>query len=338
MTSMTRPLLEVDSLSVTLPIEGRPQTVVSDVSFSVGAGEALGLVGESGSGKSMTARAIMRLLPKGASTLGDVRFDGTSVPDMSAKSLREWRSMRVAMVFQDPRAHINPVRPIGDFLCEVLVANRKVGRKEAERRAAEALRTVHIADAERRLRQYSHEFSGGLLQRVMIAAALIVEPQLLLADEPTTALDVTTQEEVMAIVDELRRDRQMSMIFITHDLELAAAVCDRTAVMYAGRLVEERASDRLHRDGAHPYTRALLGARPSLDIEGERGILAAIPGRPLAGYEAPDGCAFADRCPYCQPVCRLERPEPTPVLNGFAACHFAEQIADGTVLEGAPRG
>ena len=245
--------------------------------------------------------------------------------------------MRVAMVFQDPRAHINPVRPIGDFLCEVLIANRKVGRKEAERRAVEALRTVHIADAERRLRQYSYEFSGGLLQRVMIAAALIVEPQLLLADEPTTALDVTTQEEVMAIIDELRRDRQMSMIFITHDLELAAAVCDRTAVMYAGRLVEERASDKLHRDGAHPYTRALLGARPSLDVDGERGTLAAIPGRPLAGYEAPDGCGFADRCPFCQPVCRSERPELTPVANGLAACHFAERIADGTALEGPPR-
>ena len=211
------------------------------------------------------------------------------------------------MIFQDPRAHVNPVRRIGDFMTEALRANQGVSAAEAGRRAADMLAQVGIDDGERRLRQYPHELSGGMLQRVMIAAALLTEPALLLADEPTTALDVTTQAEVMAILDELRREFGLAMLFITHDLELAAAICDRTAVMYAGQIVEIRASDLLHDDPLHPYTAALAAARP--DIAQTRARLRAIPGRPLSAFEAPRrACAFAPRCPHATAACRERCP------------------------------
>jgi oligopeptide transport system ATP-binding protein len=318
---MSAPLLELAGLHVALPGPGGPRTVVHDVSLRIAPGEAVGLVGESGSGKSMTARAVMRLLPPGARVGGELRYDGGSIAALDGRALRRWRASEVAMVFQDPRAHVNPVRTIGDFMCEMLVAVRGVRRGQAEQRAVAALRDVGVHDAPRRLRQHPHELSGGLLQRVMIAAALLVEPRLLLADEPTTALDVTTQEEVMAILDELRRERGLSLLFITHDLELAAAVCDRTAVMYAGYLVEEHASATLHRESAHPYSRALLRSRPGLE---DGGRLAAIPGRPLSGPEAPPGCAFASRCPMAEARCVQERPRLREVGTGRSACHFAE--------------
>src|SRR5579875_2034952 len=200
--SETGALLEVDGLQVDLPVEGRMATVLHDVGLAIVSGEAVGLVGESGSGKSMTARAVARLLPPGARTSGEVRWDGAEVGSLRGSALRDYRG-EVAMIFQDPRAHINPVRSIGDFMCEALRTNRSVGRGEARGRAVRALGDVGIEDGERRLKQYPHELSGGLLQRVMIAAALLTEPRLVLADEPTTALDVTTQAEVMAILDEL---------------------------------------------------------------------------------------------------------------------------------------
>ena len=189
------------------------------------------------------------------------------------------------MIFQDPRAHINPVRRIGDFMTEALRTNDDVPAAEAARARSGCCPRRSIHDGERRLRQYPHELSGGLLQRVMIATALLTEPRLLLADEPTTALDVTTQAEVMAILDDLRREFDLALLFITHDLELAAAVCDRTAVMYAGQIVEVRRSALLHDDPLHPYTAALAAARPDIDATAER--LAAIPGRPLSAFEAP---------------------------------------------------
>ncbi|MCB0998869.1 MAG: ABC transporter ATP-binding protein [Acidimicrobiales bacterium] len=320
------PLLTIDSLQVQLPVGGRLRTVLHDVSFSIAAGEALGLVGESGSGKSMTARAVARLLPPGAVTSGDVRYAGTEVGVIKGAARRSYRS-EVAMVFQDPRAHINPVRRIGDFMTEALRTNHGVSRSEAGQRAAMLLAEVGIADGARRLEQYPHELSGGLLQRVMIATALLTEPRLLLADEPTTALDVTTQADVMAILDELRRERGMAMLFITHDLELASAVCDRTAVMYAGQIVEERASGRLHDDPLHPYTAGLVGARPHID--GEVGRLDAIPGRPRSAYEAPPGCAFQDRCAHAVDVCRTDRPSLDGldgVAGGLVRCHRAVEL------------
>ena len=313
----TAPLLSVQDLTVLLPVEGRKRAVLRDVSLEIRAGEAVGLVGESGSGKSMTARAIDRLLPGGADVHGQIRFGGGDVNTLAGGQLRSYRN-RVAMIFQDPRAHVNPVRRIGDFMTEALRTNLGCSAADASARAADMLARVGIEDARRRLHQYPHELSGGMLQRVMIAAALLTEPALLLADEPTTALDVTTQAEVMAILDELRRQYGLAMLFITHDLELAAAICDRTVVMYAGQVVEIRRSELLHSDPLHPYTAALAAARP--DIAQKAARLRAIPGRPLSAFEAPDEeCAFAPRCRYVQERCRAAVPL-TELDGGLSRC------------------
>ncbi|MEU6785019.1 ABC transporter ATP-binding protein [Nonomuraea angiospora] len=312
-------ILDIDRLTVTLPGESGLKPVLSDVSLSIGEGEAVGLVGESGSGKSMTVRSIVRLLPPGARVEGGIRVRGVEVGALRGAALRELRA-GVPVIFQDPRAHINPVRTVGDFLTETL----RDSRRAAEDRAVRVLDEVGVPEARRRLRQYPHELSGGLLQRVMIAAALLAEPRLLLADEPTTALDVTTQAEVMAVLDELRRERGLAMLFITHDLELAAAVCDRTAVMYAGRVMEVQASASLHERPLHPYTAALAAARPSLERKADR--LATIPGRPLSAFEAPDGCAFGPRCAHVRESCRERRPELRTVAGGQVACVRAEEL------------
>jgi oligopeptide/dipeptide ABC transporter ATP-binding protein len=317
-------LLEVDGLTVGLQVEGAERNVLRDVSLTVSPGEALGLVGESGSGKSMTARAIDRLLPPGARVTGHIRFDGADVNALTGAGLRDYRN-KVAMIFQDPRAHVNPVRRIGDFMTEALRTNQRVPAAEASRRAADMLAQVGIDDGPRRLRQYPHELSGGMLQRVMIAAALLTEPRLLLADEPTTALDVTTQAEVMAILDELRSELGLAMIFITHDLELAAAICDRTVVMYAGQVVEVRESTLMHDDPLHPYSAALAAARPDIAQTAHR--LAAIPGRPLSAFEAPEGeCAFAPRCPNAADVCRSARPALISLDGGLSRCARAVEL------------
>ncbi|MEU6844660.1 ABC transporter ATP-binding protein [Streptomyces sp. NPDC046716] len=312
-------LLRFENLHVTLPVKGEHRTVIHRVDLDVRAGSSVGLVGESGSGKSLTARSVLRLLPPGAHVTGDVRFDGDSVPAMNPAALRTLRSRDIAMVFQDPRAHINPLRTIGDFLTEGLVSVRGTVRSKAEAQATALLEEVGIADAARRLRQRPAELSGGLLQRVMIASALLAEPRLLLADEPTTALDVTTQAEVMAIIDEARTQRGLAMLFITHDLALAAAVCDRIAVVYAGSTVEELPAQHLH-NAHHPYTRALLSSRPDLGADDEP--LRSIPGNPLSAFEAGPGCAFAPRCPMAQDRCTTERPALSPIQDVYAACHF----------------
>jgi len=317
-------LLEVEGLTVRLTVEGARRPVLRDVSFAMRPGEALGLVGESGSGKSMTARAIDRLLPRGAEVEGKILFDGRPVGSQSGQSLRRYRS-EVAMIFQDPRAHINPVRRIGDFMTEALRTTGGVPVREASRRAVDMLGQVGIEDGERRLHQYPHELSGGLLQRVMIATALLTKPRLLLADEPTTALDVTTQAEVMAILDELRREFGLAMLFITHDLELAAAICDRTVVMYAGQIVEVRASGLLHGDPLHPYTAALAAARPDIAQTAHR--LRAIPGRPLSAFEAPPSeCAFAPRCPHARDICRAGVPALAGLDGGQSRCARAYEL------------
>jgi oligopeptide/dipeptide ABC transporter ATP-binding protein len=317
-------LVDIGGLTVRLPVEGSMRTVLHDVSLTIRQGEALGLVGESGSGKTMTARALGRLLPDGADVSGTIQFDGRDVRRLAGTELKRFRA-QVAMIFQDPRAHINPVRRIGDFMTEALRTNAGVPVKQAAKRSVELLARVGIDDGARRLRQYPHELSGGLLQRVMIATALLTEPRLLLADEPTTALDVTTQADVMGILDHLRQELGLAVLFITHNLELAAAVCDRTAVMYAGQIVEVRASDLLHRDPLHPYTAALAAARPSIDSTSHR--LAAIPGRPLSAFEAPeDQCAFAPRCPHAQDACRQARPSLTELDGGLTRCVRAKEL------------
>ncbi|MEV6756674.1 ABC transporter ATP-binding protein [Streptomyces sp. NPDC051214] len=328
MNPTTTPLLQLDRLRVTLRTRGEQRTVIHRVDLTVWAGSAVGLVGESGSGKSLTARSVLGLLPPGAHVEGDVRFDGASVTAMDPTALRTLRSRDVAMIYQDPRAHINPLRTIGDFLTEGLVTTRAERRTSAEAKAEELLREVGIADAPRRLRQRPAELSGGLLQRVMIAAALLGEPRLLLADEPTTALDVTTQAEVMAIIDEARVQRGLALLFITHDLALASAVCDSMAVMYAGSMVEHLPAARLYDNSCHPYTRALLASRPAPGAGAQP--LRAIDGRPLSAFETGPGCAFAPRCPAAQDICVTERPPLDPVGEGRAACHFPHLSPTGT--------
>ena len=260
---MPNPLLRLDDVRATLHLRRSAQTLLNGVSFEIGEGEALGLVGESGSGKSLTTRAITRMLDPAFRVSGTIEFDGTSVLDMSSAALRRYRQTDVGMIFQDPRAHVNPVHTVGDFLTEVLVRDRGMDQAEADRRAVALLDEVGVRNPEARLRQYPHELSGGLLQRVMIASVLLAEPKLILADEPTTALDVTAQSDVMAILDEQRKARGLALLFITHDLELAAACCDRLAVMYAGEIVEQ--GPHVYDDPQHPYTIELMGARPSIE-------------------------------------------------------------------------
>ncbi|WNZ06299.1 ABC transporter ATP-binding protein [Streptomyces sp. 11x1] len=271
------PLLEVDGLRLALGGPGRlEQELLHGVSFTVGAGETVGIVGESGSGKTLTIRAVAALHPPSARIDGDIRFDGRSVPAMSPRELTRLRRDHVAMVFQDPHAAINPVHRIGDLLTETYRRDGRGQRRDATARAQELLHQVRIKDPARVLGCFPHELSGGMLQRVMIAAALMRDPRLLLADEPTTALDVTTQAEVVALIAELRRERGTSLVFITHDIELVGALCDRILVMYRGRIVEELTSAQLH-DGkiSHPYTEALLACRP--DITRRRHRLPAVP-------------------------------------------------------------
>jgi oligopeptide/dipeptide ABC transporter ATP-binding protein len=314
--------LEIDDLTVRLP-EGRAARPILDgVSLRIETGESVGLVGESGSGKSVACRSVLGLLPAKARTTGEIRVDGRNVLGLNKAALRSLRSRDVAMVFQDPRASVNPMRRIGDFLTEGMRA-AGTDATVAGRRALELLEAVGIRDPEGAMRRYPHHFSGGMLQRVVIAAALAGEPSLLLADEPTTALDVTTQAEVVGILTQLQAERGTGMLFVTHDLELAAAVCDRVYVMYAGRIVETQTAEGLFAQPRHPYTAGLLASTPSLDADA--GPPKPIPGRPVSLAEAPAGCAFAARCAYVQPQCLAEKPALTRHGDGYAACFRADE-------------
>ena len=318
------PLLQVEDLKLSLPTVSGPRRVLAGLSFAIARGEALGLVGESGSGKSMTARSLIRLLPPHAELTGTIRLGDSSVLDLDDRALRGLRANRVAMVFQDPHAHINPVHTIGDYLTEGMRAIQGIPRREANERALELLDAVHIDAGPTRLRQFPHELSGGMLQRVMIAAAIAGDAELLIADEPTTALDVTTQSDVMATLMELRTSRKLALLFITHDLELAAQTCDRTAVLYAGRIAEERPSAVLHRHPAHPYTIGLLRARPA--IGDRRARLNQLRGRP-ADAPVEVGCAFAPRCDFATDQCRDVTPPETRLPDGRAFCHHLDAVA-----------
>ncbi|MFD8627905.1 ABC transporter ATP-binding protein [Streptomyces hygroscopicus] len=319
----TAPLLRMQGVGITARDRGNQRTLVRGVDLTVAAGEAVGLVGESGSGKSMLVRSAMRLLPRHATATGHIDFEGRSVLGFSRRELAAYRARDVALIHQDPRAHTNPLRTIGDFLVEGVVAAKLLSPREARTRACETMASIGITDPEHRLTQYPHQLSGGLLQRMMIVAALLPSPKLLFADEPTTALDVTVQSEVMAILQEQIRERNLGLLFISHDLDLAAAVTDSLAVMYAGTVVEQGATADVHARPLHPYTAGLLACRPSATAVTR---LKPIPGRPVSAYEVGSGCAFAARCRFAAEECRTDRPQLRTVEERLVACHRVEEI------------
>jgi len=298
-------LLSIRDLQVWSGAGSEATPVLRGVDLDVRAGEAIGVVGESGSGKSMTLRAIMRQLPAGFSASGSVAFRGEEVSQMRSRRLARLRSGEIGMIYQDPRAHINPLWTVGNFLTEAVVASGRFRKRQANARAQELLEEVGFRDPARQMRQYPGQLSGGLLQRVMIVAALMPEPALILADEPTTALDVTVQAEVMSIFSDVIRTHDVGLVFVTHDLDLAAATTDRMAVMYAGRVIEAGSSEAVTSRPAHPYTSALLASRPSLH---RRHVPAGIPGHPALAAGVADACSFADRCPFVQSQCRNTDP------------------------------
>jgi peptide/nickel transport system ATP-binding protein/oligopeptide transport system ATP-binding protein len=300
-------LLEVEDLHVGFPVNGRMVEVVRGISFSIAAGEAMGLVGESGSGKSQTALAIMRLLRNpGRITRGSIRLDGRELTNADEATMRTLRGGTVSIVFQDALSGLNPVFPIGTQLTDVIAAHRGLRGRAARDLAVEVLELVGIRDAEARLRQYPHQFSGGMRQRVLIAMAVACRPKLLIADEPTTALDVTVQAQIVELLHDLRKKLGLALLFITHNLDLMAEICDRAVVLYGGMVMEEAPVRELFTAPLQPYSRALLDCVPRLqDVSGElRPIEGAspVPGRLGAG------CPFVPRCGIALPRCSTERP------------------------------
>lgn len=313
------PLVSIQRLSVAF--NGVP--VLRGVDLTLQKGEALGLVGESGSGKSVTWLAALGLLPRYAKVSGSVRLDGREILGAPASELDRVRGGRVAMIFQDPASALNPVLTIRKQLCEALALHRDLSGEAVKAEALRLLNIVGIPDAARRLSAYPHEFSGGQVQRIMIAMALAGNPDLLIADEPTTALDATIQAQILELLSTIRREMSMAMVLISHDLGVVAENCDRVAVMYAGRIVEQAPANQLFADPVHPYAQGLIGALPPLD--GPRRRLTAIPGTVPDPAHMPDGCAFAPRCALAAEPCGLAAPTLAPIANDRAvACIRAE--------------
>nr|WP_237548869.1 MULTISPECIES: ABC transporter ATP-binding protein [unclassified Streptomyces] len=331
------PLLEVRDLHVEFTTRDGVTKAVNGVNYSVGAGETLAVLGESGSGKSVTAQAIMGILdmPPGKIPQGEILYRGQDMLKMSGEERRKIRGRKIAMIFQDALSALNPVLTVGFQLGEMFRVHQGLSKREARHKAVELMDRVRIPAAEERVGDYPHQFSGGMRQRVMIAMALALEPDLIIADEPTTALDVTVQAQVMDLLAELQREYDMGLILITHDLGVVADVADKIAVMYAGRIVETAPVHELYRSPAHPYTRGLLDSIPRLDQKGRE--LYAIKGLPPNLTRVPSGCAFHPRCPRAQDICRADVPVLLPVTerDGVApagrasACHFPEETIHG---------
>jgi peptide/nickel transport system ATP-binding protein len=304
---MSEQVLRVDGLSVEFATDRGWVGVVDDVSFEVGRGETLAIVGESGSGKSVTSLACMGLLPPaGRVAAGSVQLNGTELVGRARRELEDLRGDRIAMIFQEPMTSLNPAFRIGDQIGDVVRRHRGASRQEARDRAVEVLELVGIPRARERARDYPHEFSGGMRQRVMIAMALACEPDVIIADEPTTALDVTIQAQVLDLLRSMRDRLGMGLLVITHDLGVVADIADRVMVMYGGQAVETGAVEALFASPQHPYTEGLLRSMPTAEVRGAH--LASIPGQPPAPWSLPNGCRFAPRCPYAVDACRTERP------------------------------
>jgi len=322
-------LLEVEDLHVEFRTRDGVARVINGVTYHVNAGETLAVLGESGSGKSVTAQTIMGILdtPPGFVTKGQIRFHGDDMLQMSADQRRKIRGNGIAMVFQDSLSALNPVFTVGFQIGEQFRIRLGMSRKDAKRKAADLLDQVKIPNARQRVNEFPHQFSGGMRQRVMIAMSLALDPEVLIADEPTTALDVTVQAQIMDLLADLQRERQMGLILITHDLGVVADVADRIAVMYAGRIVEEANVHELYAKPAHPYTIGLLESIPRIDEKGQE--LRTIKGLPPNLMRIPSGCPFHPRCPMAQPVCSETVP---PLLQlsptRASACHFAEELVN----------
>ncbi|MFI5802440.1 ABC transporter ATP-binding protein [Streptomyces sp. NPDC051561] len=323
-------LLEVRDLHVEFKTRDGIVKAVNGVDYSVDEGETLAVLGESGSGKSVTAQAVMGILdmPPGRIPQGEILFEGEDLLTIKEDRRRKIRGARMAMIFQDALSSLNPVLSVGEQLGEMYVVHRGMSKKDARAKAVELMDRVRIPAAKERVGQYPHQFSGGMRQRIMIAMALALEPKLIIADEPTTALDVTVQAQVMDLLAELQRELNMGLILITHDLGVVADVADKIAVMYAGRIVETAPVHEIYKNPAHPYTQGLLESIPRLDQKGQE--LYAIKGLPPNLLRIPPGCAFNPRCPMAQDICRTDVPPLFDVAEGRrSACHFWKETLRG---------
>ena len=316
-------LLCVKDLKVTFKTEDGIVRAVNGLSLSLEAGETLGIVGESGSGKSVTALSIMRLIamPPGRIESGSIEFGGQDLLKVGEAQMRQIRGNKISMIFQDPMTSLNPVLTVGDQIAEAITLHQHKSQREAMQRAVEMLKIVRIPEAERRINNYPHQFSGGMRQRVMIAMALACDPQLLIADEPTTALDVTIQAQILDLMRDLQQRLNSAIIMITHDLGVVAEVCERVLVMYAGNLVEYGTVDQIFRDPKHPYTLGLLESLPRLDESGRKRLV-PIEGQPPNLLRLPAGCSFAARCRYARSEC----PTSPPPLIDFGDGHIARCV------------
>ena len=328
------PVLEVRDLCVRFATNDGPVYAVNDVGFELGRGQTLGIVGESGSGKSQTMLAMMGLLARNGTATGQVLHHGRNLLGLPAAELNAVRGDRVAMIFQDPMTSLNPYLTVERQMTEVLELHRDLGRREARVRAIRALDDVKIPDAKRRIDFYPHEFSGGMRQRVMIAMALLCEPEVLIADEPTTALDATVQAQIVQLLRELQREHGTAIVMITHDLGVVAGLCDDVLVMYGGRVMEHASADDIFHRPSHPYTRGLLAALPRLDAGAE--TLRSIPGNPPNMNALPPGCPFSARCRFVEERCVSTLPmlqHLAPGVPTLRACHRA--VADLDAMEAA---
>jgi len=317
-------LLEVKNLQTYFTISQGTVKAVDGVSFDLDYGETLGLVGESGCGKTTSALSIAQLLPKeGKIVGGEIFLEGQDLAKLTDEEMQRFRWNDVSVAFQGAMNALNPVMRIGDQIAEAMILHQKLSRQDALKRASELLELMEIPGE--RIRQYPHEFSGGMKQRVMIAMALACNPKIIIGDEPTTALDVMVQAQILNIIEKLQKEFRMGFILITHDLSILSETCDKIAVMYAGKIVEKASARDLFKDTAHPYTKKLIGCFPN--IEGEKIVPAGIPGVPPNMLNLPSGCPFAERCDYSQEICRIKMPESLEIRpSHFVACHRWEDL------------
>lgn len=332
-------ILEIDNLVTAYQGKEGFVHAVDGVSFDLNRGETVCIVGESGSGKSVTSMSIMRLVEFENGTIkeGTIKFNGEDLAQKSNEEMRKIRGSKISMIFQEPLTALNPVFTIGKQITEAILFHHKVGKKEAYRRAEELVRMVGISDPQARLKQYPHELSGGMRQRVMIAIALASEPELLIADEPTTALDVTIEAQILELLRSLRRDRNMSIMLITHDIGVAAEMADRIIIMYAGKIMEISKTQDLFDQPLHPYSKGLLDSVPRMD--GQRGVpLNSIKGSIPRLNEVPKGCRFSPRCPYATEKCHAEMPPLEARGDRQVACWHVDRLLQDESLKNALKG